>query len=1602
MSDVVSAVLAALGDSGHQSQLILARKVFRYVSWDDVSGLTPDLLVRQLDEFASVAEERPHGRPNVEVHDLEGSEIALATIVVDDMPFLVDSLAGALQVEGRNPRLILHPQLIVRRDADGRLLEIFDIETDDPRPDDTLVEAWIQIQMERNYLSDDNRQTADHLRRTLRDVQAAIADWPLMRARAQGLADELDATVNPGWSFDEVCESAALLRWMADEHFLFVGFKEYSLTSDGRADGLVPIAGTGLGVLREAAAGPDPDEAWVRLSDLAQQHAQDRFPLVLTKANSRSTVHRTGYLDYVGVKLLDDSGSVIGERRFLGLYTGSAYTESITSIPVLRARFTRMLDTMDVAPDSHTARDLRQLIETLPRDEFFAMHTEQLIELAATVMHLDERRQVKVFVRPDDYGRYASVFVYLPRDRYNTGVRMQIEDLLRSRFEAVSVDHAVQVTESPNARLHFILHFREGARPHEVDIAPIEAAVAQAARTWLDDFTSEVVSMVGSERASTFLYQYLDAFPEGYKERFAPAAAVQDAMTIAKLDVDELAIEITGLPTTAHELVTEPARIKLIRAGEPMPLSAVLPLLQHLGVEVLDEYPFEIERKGLHSAWVMDFGVQLPAVDLPGLESLPERMTQALRAAWSGQAESDDFNGLVVRAGLHWEHVVLVRSYARYLRQLGTTYGQDYLQQALLGNPGFAGLLVELFDSQLEPGFSADRKAARTELSDRYLAKLDTVPSLDHDRILRSFLSLVLATVRTSAFSPGVFTEARALAFKLDSRSIPEMPLPKPLVEIWVYSPRVEGVHLRFGRVARGGIRWSDRREDFRTEVLGLVKAQAVKNAVIVPVGAKGGFFAAGAPDASVDREGWLAAGKAAYQEFISALLDVTDNLQQGEVIAPAGVVRLDGDDPYLVVAADKGTASFSDLANGLSLERGFWLGDAFASGGSHGYDHKAMGITARGAWISVQRHFRERGIDVQSQDFTVVGIGDMSGDVFGNGMLRSEHARLVAAFDHRHIFIDPEPDPASTFVERQRLFALPRSSWADFDAAVLSPGGAVLPRAAKSVTISEQARKTLGIDALQMSPDELIRAILQAPVDLLWNGGIGTYVKATGESNLSVGDKANDAIRIDGRQLRCSVVGEGGNLGFTQAGRVEAAEGGVHLNTDAIDNSAGVDTSDHEVNLKILLDTLVRAGSLTHEQRDGLLMQMTDDVAAAVLRDNYEQNVVLGNARAAASRMLVVHQRLIRELEHRGLLDRQLEFLPSDEEIERRRLAGEGLTSPELSVLLAYSKMSLTDALNAAQIGADPWYEWALLSYFPKLVTEQFGAEVRAHQLRHQLVSTVVCNHVVNVGGITFVFRAAEETGAAPVEVVHAAMAASAIFSIDRLTASVNALDFAVPSAAQDALHLGIRRLLDRATRWLLNTRGTHLSPRELVATYQPVVEQYSGFVRAHLSPGVVDNVRLRAERLVALGAPADLADEVSALLEVFSLLDIADIAQRTGISPDTIIPLYFAISEAYGIDPLLLAISALPQGDRWGVLARHALRADLYAATAELTEQVLRMDQGSPAITLASWEGHFASSSQRAKATLLDIAATEHPDLATLSVALRALRTLVVQTRE
>lgn len=1595
MNDIVTEALASLDSDTDASQRSLVRHSLKYLSWEDSQGLTPAQFVKHLEHLRAVGDIRQADRAVVDVRELGDAEITVVCVITDDMPFVVDSVISALTLEGKSPRLALHPQLWVRRDAAGQLLEILDADPMGVAPADAQLESWTLVELQRDFVHEDNTRTANHLREVVRDVRVASRDWQAMRSKAVELSQELRNYPNQAWTQLDTREAADFLEWLTDEHFLFLGYQENDLIQLGSGEALLPEPGSGLGILGDAHAGTNTEP--VTLSPVAQIHAHDPVPLVLTKANSRSTVHRSAYLDYVSVRKTSPDGTVTGERRFLGLYTGRAHAANVTDIPVLRARIAEVLIALGLAPKSHSARDIGQMIETLPRDELFATNTEQLVEFASTTMHLTEQRKVKTYFRIDDFGRYISAFVFLPKDRYSTDVRIRIQELVQEFYQASSVDFSALVGDESHARLHFIAHVRDEVQSDALDVQALNRSIRLAVRTWTDDFTEIAVARLGSREVSSFLQQFVDAFPESYRSSTPASVGVSDALSIAELESGDIAIEVNSFGNAGQ------LEVKFIRTGDSVSLSEVLPLLQNFGMTVLDEHPFEIKRKGSSSSWILRFGVQPPILSEGSTSSTDQNLVEAIRAVWFGQAESDSFNALVLSAGLTWSQVAVIRAYSKYVRQIGSAFGQDYIQSVVRAYPHIARMLIELFASQFDPALTIDRDQQRVLRSLELEQAFDDVPILDHDRILRRFLSLILATLRTSVYMPASTNAIpRAFAFKLNSRDIPELPLPAPLVEIWVYSPRVEGVHLRFGRVARGGLRWSDRREDFRTEVLGLVKAQEVKNAVIVPVGAKGGFVPAMLPDPQKDREGWLAAGKAAYQEFVSALLDLTDNYRDGQVVNPSNVVSLDQADPYLVVAADKGTATFSDIANAIALERGFWLGDAFASGGSVGYDHKAMGITARGAWVSVQRHFRELGINTQTDPITVVGIGDMSGDVFGNGLMLSDQVRLIAAFDHRDIFIDPNPDASASFRERTRLFALPRSSWADFDSQVISAGGGVFSRSAKSIELSDVACQSLGLvgDRRTFTPHEIIQSILQAPVDLLWNGGIGTYVKAASESSLMVGDKANDAIRIDGSQLRCKVVGEGGNLGFTQLGRIEAALNGVRLNTDAIDNSAGVDTSDHEVNLKILLDTLVRSSSMSEDQRNSVLRLLTNDVAAAVLEDNYGQNVVLGNARAASSTLINVHQRFIRDLERRGLLDRTVEFLPTDEAIEARRLAGIGLTSPELAVLLAYSKIALAADLNAGDIAADSWYESALLSYFPETITNQFRDAVLTHQLRSQIITTVVCNSIVNTGGITFVYRVMEETGASAIETVHAARAALEIFDIPRLISSIDALDNQIPTNAQDALHLELRRLLDRATRWILNSRSSRLAPQSIVETYRPVVEDFAGYVRGHLPSGMVEEVGTRAQALMNVGAPAALAIEVSSALDLFVLLDIAHIAQRSSISPDRVIPVYLAVTEAYGIDPLLTAISALPRDDRWSSLARHALRADLYQATATLTEHVLTMDQGSPALTIASWEGHYGASCDRAKATLIEIASVERPDIATLSVALRVLRTLISQT--
>jgi glutamate dehydrogenase len=1594
-------------DAGSLAALV--KRYYRHVAAEDVVDRRPQDVLRAVLSHRDLADERPQGTAKVRVHTPSDEEDGwsahghtVVEVVTGDTPFLVDSVTAELTRHGKAIHAVVHPQLVVRRDLTGRLTEVCDASSVPPDAHDASPESWIHVVVDRETDNEEVEALTADLHRVLRDVRETVEDWPKMRSSALAIADELADGGPSGVAGHEVEEAVELLRWLADDHFTFMGYREYRL-DDEVSGGLHAIPGTGLGILR---SDQTRSESFDRLPPEVRERAREPRLLVLTKANSRSTVHRPAYLDYVGVKVFDEQGTVVGERRFLGLLTSVAYTESIERIPVLRRKAHEMLTRSGLAPTSHSGKALVQILETYPRDELFQISVEDLESIALAVLHLQERRQLRLFLRRDDYGRFMSCLVYLPRDRYTTGVRKAMEDILLEAFNARSVDYTPRITDSVLARLHFVVRVDPGAGMPEVDPFELEQRLVEAARSWDDEFDDALASRCGDADRLRLGRIYSSAFPEAYKEDLPAEDAVDDLFRLEGLRREgDIAVSVYR-PSGAG---SGDRRFKLFHVGSPVSLSVVLPRLQDMGVEVVDERPYRVEREGKPTAWVYDFGLRYEPAGARGVDGRAA-FTEAFTAVWRGAAESDGFNGLVLRGGLSWRQATVLRAYAKYLRQAGSTFSQDYLEECLTSNVGLARLLVQLFEARFDPGFAATGGEVVDGLQEEIAGGLDAVESLDHDRILRSFLALIRATLRTNYFQRDADGNPKPyVSFKLDSRQVPDLPQPRPRYEIWVYGPRVEGVHLRFGTVARGGLRWSDRREDFRTEILGLVKAQAVKNAVIVPVGAKGGFVVKRPPaptgDPGKDREALTAEGTACYQLFISGLLDVTDNIVSGRVVPPPDVTRHDGDDPYLVVAADKGTATFSDIANALAADYDFWLGDAFASGGSAGYDHKAMGITARGAWESVKRHFRELGLDTQSEEFTVAGVGDMSGDVFGNGMLLSEHIRLVAAFDHRHVFLDPDPDTATSFAERQRLFDLPRSSWADYDTSLISAGGGVYSRRAKSVPISPEVRRVLGLadSVSKLSPPELLKAILAAPVDLLWNGGIGTYVKASTETHADVGDKANDAIRVDGLAVRARVVGEGGNLGLTQLGRIEySLEGcggrGGRINTDAIDNSAGVDTSDHEVNIKILLDGLVRDGELGPEERNHLLGEMTDEVARLVLQDNYEQNVLLGTARAQAPAMLSVHARFIRALERRGELDRELEFLPSDSTLAAREGAGLGLVSSEFAVLAAYSKMTLTDAIAAAELPDEPWFARVLRRYFPSPLVQRYDDRLDGHRLRREIITTWVSNDLVNRAGITFVHRAQEETGASPVEIVRAYTVVREVFGFEEFWAAVEGLDNQISTEIQTMLLLEGRRLMDRSVRWLLQTRRASIDVQAEVERFGPALTELVPRLPELLVGSDAQRQRQRMAEFEGLGVPSELAARAAKLLDSFGFLDVVEVAEQSSRPVEEVAGVYFALSERIEVDRMLTRITALPRDDRWAALARSALRYDLYGALAGLTADVLgSTDGGEPVKRIEAWEEQNAEGVARARATLGEIVSSEKFDLATLSVAMRTIRTLL-----
>ncbi|HUP97657.1 MAG TPA: NAD-glutamate dehydrogenase [Usitatibacter sp.] len=1520
--------------------------------------------------------------PRIDEHGWSSPHTVIE-IVNDDMPFLVDSVTMEVNRQGYTLHLLNHPLFSTKRDPEGQL-GAFGPPASDGKP-----ESLMHVEVDREIDPAKLKSIGEGVLHVLGDVRASFEDWQAMRTRMEEIVKELD-TSPPALPAEDVQEVRAFLAWAADHHFTFLGYRDYDLGSVNGEDQLKIVPRTGLGVLREPKLG-GISHSFAELPAALRALAREPRLLVMTKANARATVHRPGYLDYIGVKRFDAAGKVIGERRFVGLYTSSAYHADPREIPLLRRKVARVVERAGFRQYSHMYKNLLSILQDYPRDELFQIDEETLLETALGILRLGDRRKTRVFIRRDLYGRFYSCLIFMPRENFNTDVRMRIQEILKRHLNGTSAEFTVHLSEAVLARIHMLVRSSPKEAP-TYDIRSIEADIAEATRRWEDDLKNALIENMGEEGATSVVRNYTQ-FPVGYRAAVSPRAAVRDIAFMDRLMEGHTFSVSLYRPVESDDRTL---RLRVYRLGAPVPLSASLPVLENMGLEVLDESSYQIGRADGSEVHIHDFGMR-SLRPIPDVEVIKAITEEALQKVARREIENDGFNRLTPIAGLAADDVIVLRAYAKYLKQTGFTFSQSYIDQTLELHAPITAKLAAFFHARFDPALESNREEVQKALEGAIREALNGVAIADEDRILRRFLHLMKATLRTNHWVKGEGGARKPyLALKFQSKDVPELPEPRPLFEVFVYSTRFEAIHLRFGKVARGGLRWSDRPEDFRTEVLGLVKAQNVKNVVIVPVGSKGGFVLKAAPPMS-DREAYLKEGVACYQNFLRGLLDVTDNLVQGKVVPPKAVVRHDPDDPYLVVAADKGTATFSDYANGVSEEYGFWLGDAFASGGSVGYDHKKMGITAKGAWESVKRHFREMGIDTQSKDFTVAGIGDMSGDVFGNGMLLSKHIRLVAAFDHRHVFFDPSPDTAASFAERERLFNLPRSSWDDYDRGKISAGGGVFPRSAKTIALTPEVRAVLGVDAAELTPPELLKAILKAPVDLLYNGGIGTYVKSSRQSNAEVGDRANDAIRVNGADLRCKVVGEGGNLGFTQLGRVEFAQRGGRIYTDAIDNSAGVDCSDHEVNIKILMGIVTADGEMTLKQRNKLLAEMTDDVARLVLTDNYFQTQSLSVSGVRGEKLLDAQAALIRSLEKSGRLNRVVEYLPSDDEIAERRAAKQGLTAPERAVLLAYSKMTLFDDLIAGKLIDDEYVSRTLVGYFPPLLQKKYADLMSRHPLKREIIATVVGNTMINRAGSVFVHRMGEETGAAAEEVARAYILVRDIFGLEALWLEIDALDNKVPAQLQYEMLVEVGRLVVRGALWFLRRRRERLPIAQVLDIFRPGLEALRGQVPRVLSAGDRAAWDASVSRYVSEGVPRNVAESVTSLSALYATLDVTEVAVDQKKSVESVAALYFALVGELELRWFTDRITQLPTDTPWQALARNALRDDLASQQRALTTTVAKLsDAQDPQQMLAVWKEHYAPAIARLKSMVEELKRQGSLDLAVLSVLLRELRSL------
>jgi glutamate dehydrogenase len=1607
-----------------------AEQFMRRVPIEDLAAAAPSTLATIVIRQLELMRHRGPGEMLIRVYnptpEREGWESAhtIVELVNDDMPFLVDTGALTLSELGLGIHLITHPVIRVARDADGKLTGLYDKQTKRGS-----AESVIQFQVDRRTSKTALQEIEGRLLAAFRDVHRAVADWKAMEEKAKDAESLL-----PQWAGSAVGEwleeSQAFIHWLLDDHFIFLGVRDYRVVRANKAYELQLVQGSGLGILRE-----DADTVTSRplssLADVARKRRQ-KLPLIITKTNARSTVHRAGYLDYIGVLRFDKQGRTVGERRFLGLFTSSAYNLSALETPLARVRARNVLESSRLNRGSHAWKSMVHILETLPRDELLQSSSNELLGTAIGVLNLQERQRVRLFIRRERYGRFYSCLVYLPRERFNTENREAIQNILKRALKGSRLDYSVHVSESALARLHVIVRPRPDSEV-EFDRGALEQKIIEAVRSWTDELQAILVQKLGEERGLQCAARFGRAFPEAYKEDVSPWVAAFDVENAAAVDQGaDMRMSLYRPRKPRGGII----RFKLFRKGAPIPLSNVLPMLENLGLHIVSERPYELHLADEEQLWIQDFDM-IPAVKRElDLDVIRHRFQEAFERALRGAADSDGFNRLIIAAQMNWRQVKVLRAYCKYLLQTGIPFSSSYMSETLSRHPLIARLLIELFEAMFDPErgresehrrdqarnrlercFKAllegrlaadavfaeqldevcaargrDREAQIEAIRRAFQRTLASVSSLDEDRILFAFYQAFGATLRTNFYQLSEdHTPKDHISFKLDSQALPDLPLPRPYREIWVYSPRFEGIHLRGGKIARGGLRWSDRREDFRTEVLGLMKAQNVKNTIIVPVGAKGGFVVKRPPEEG-GRDAVLAEGIRCYEGFINGLLDVTDNLNRDEVIPPRDVVRRDGDDPYLVVAADKGTATFSDTANAIAMEHGFWLGDAFASGGSVGYDHKGMGITAKGAWEGVKRHFRELGMDIQRQPVTVVGIGDMSGDVFGNGMLLSPHIRLLAAFNHQHIFLDPDPDEKLSFRERRRLFRKSRSSWTDYDPGRISKGGGVFSRQEKAIPLSPEIKSWLGVEQDQMAPNALIRALLKAPVDLLWNGGIGTYVKASSETHADVGDLTNNPLRVNGCELRCRVIGEGGNLGLTQRGRIEFAQAGGRVNTDFIDNSAGVDTSDHEVNIKILLNLAMRAGKLEPAARPALMAEMTDEVAQMVLRSNYLQTQAITMMEKFSSSRLGSKQHFISVLEDQGILNRELEFLPSDDELRERRDRGEGLTRPELAVLLSYSKITLYQQLLDSDVPEDAWLSDEAKSYFPVPLRERFADLLPQHRLKREIIATQVTNSLVNRMGASFALRMHEDTGATPGEVARAYAIAREVFRSRDFWSQIEALDNKVPTELQTAAMLAMWRLLRQASRWLLNLQGRKLDIGAMVKRLAPGLAEVQKSIRKSMSAAELDSLHAQMQPFVDGGFPRKLAERTAMLDRLFPTLDVVETAARRRSDVGRIAQVFFGLGDALELKWLRRQVEALDVVGQWHAMSRANLRDELFTQHNRLVERVLQAD-GRKRDPVAAWLGDNAERVGLVQKMLRHMRSQAEMDYPTISVAVRAL---------